>query len=173
MMNGASSEERISRTNILRRFGQLAKAFFLHSNKRETRFLVGALLFLCAAVGVVQVLVSYAARNFMTSLAERNLAAFYHNLWIYVATFLLAVPLGVFYPYVRDRLALSWRQWMTHMLVKRYFFNRAYYRLRSSTKVDNPDQRIAEDVREFTSGVLGYLLTFINSGVTLVGFTGV
>ncbi|MEO6846349.1 MAG: ABC transporter ATP-binding protein/permease [Chthoniobacterales bacterium] len=166
-------EHPVSRLSILRRFAQLARAFFLHSNKRETRWLVGALLFLCAAVGVVQVLVSYAGRNFMTSLEGKDLPGFYHNLWIYMSTFGLAVPLGVFYTYVRDRLALSWRQWLTHLLVKRYFFNRAYYRLRSSTRVDNPDQRIAEDVREFTSGTLGYLLMGINSCVTVVAFTGV
>ncbi|MEO6053835.1 MAG: ABC transporter ATP-binding protein/permease [Chthoniobacterales bacterium] len=161
-----------SRLSILRRFAQLAKAFFFGS-KRETRLLVAVLLLLCVAVGVVQVLVSYAGRNFMTSLAQRDMSGFYHNMWIYVGTFVLAVPIGVFYQYITQRLALLWRQWMTHLLVKRYFFNRAYYRLQSSTKVDNPDQRISEDVRSFTSGVLGYLLTLINSGVTLIAFIGV
>ncbi|MEO8205703.1 MAG: ABC transporter ATP-binding protein/permease [Chthoniobacterales bacterium] len=161
-----------SRLSILRRFAQLAKAFFFGS-RRETRLLVAVLLLLCVAVGVVQVLVSYAGRNFMTSLAQRDMQGFYHNMWIYVGTFVLAVPIGVFYQYITQRLALLWRQWMTHLLVKRYFFNRAYYRLQSSTNVDNPDQRISEDVRSFTSGVLGYLLTLINSGVTLVAFIGV
>jgi putative ATP-binding cassette transporter len=61
-----------------------------------------------------------------------------------------------------------------HILVSRFFFNRAYYyRLRHSDRVDNPDQRISEDVRSFTTGVLGYLLTLINSGVTLCAFMGV
>ena len=62
---------------------------------------------------------------------------------------------------------------MTNILVSRFFFNRAYYRLRNSDRVDNPDQRIQEDIRSFTTGVLGYLLTLINSGVTLCAFTGV
>jgi putative ATP-binding cassette transporter len=39
--------------------------------------------------------------------------------------------------------------------------------------IDNPDQRIAEDVRLFTTDVLGYLLVVINSVVTLAGFVGV
>jgi len=131
------------------------------------------MLALCLAVGVVQVLVSYAGRNFITSLSQRDPAGFYRNLWIYLATFALAVPVGVFYRYTAERLSLLWRQWMTHLLVKRYFFNRAYYRLRSSNRVDNPDQRISEDVKSFTTGVLGYLLTMINSAVTLCAFIGV
>ena len=158
---------------VLRRLVQLAKAFFITGNRRETRVLVLAMFALCLTVGVVQVLVSYAGRNFITSLAQRDPPSFYRNLWIYLSTFALAVPVGVFYRYTAERLSLLWRQWMTHLLVKRYFFNRAYYRLRSSNRVDNPDQRISEDVKSFTTGVLGYLLTAINSVVTLCAFLGV
>lgn len=158
---------------VLRRLAQLSKAFFLDPNRRETRFLVAAMLGLCLAVGVVQVLVSYAGRNFITSLVQRDSAGFYKNLWIYLGAFAIAVPIGVYYRYTGERLSLLWRQWMTHLLVKRYFFNRAYYRLRTSNRVDNPDQRISEDVKSFTTGVLGYFLTLINSGVTLAAFLGV
>ncbi|MFA7343124.1 MAG: ABC transporter ATP-binding protein/permease [Terrimicrobiaceae bacterium] len=159
--------------NLIRRISQLATEFFIKGNRRGTRGLVLAMLGLCLAIGVVQVLVSYAGRNFITSLAQRDTAGFYHHLWIYIATFGLAVPVGVYYQYVAGRLSLRWRQWMTHLLVKRYFFNRAYYRLRTSARVDNPDQRISEDVKSFTTGVLGYLLTTINSLVTLCAFLGV
>lgn len=79
----------------------------------------------------------------------------------------------MFYRYTEERLGLLWRQWMTHHLVKRYFFNRAYYRLRSSDTIDNPDQRIAEDVKNFTTTTLSFMLIFLNSSVTLVAFSGV
>jgi len=128
---------------------------------------------LCLSVGMVQVFVSYAGRNFITSLVQRDTAGFYRNLWIYLGAFAIAIPVGVFYRFTGERLSLLWRQWMTHLLVKRYFLNRAYYRLRSSKTVDNPDQRISEDVKSFTTGVLGYTLTVINSIVTLVAFLGV
>lgn len=162
-----------SHLGILRRLGQLGKAFFITGSRRETRVLVFAMLALCLAVGVVQVFVSYAGRNFITSLSQRDPAGFYRNLWIYLSTFALAVPVGVFYRYTAERLSLLWRQWMTHLLVKRYFFNRAYYRMQQSNRVDNPDQRISEDVKSFTTGVLGYLLTLINSVVTLFAFIAV
>lgn len=168
-----ASERPISHLGILRRLVQLSKAFFFTANRRETRRLVAAMLGLCLAVGMVQVFVSYAGRNFITSLVQRDSAGFYRNLWFYLAAFAVAVPVGVFYRYTGERLSLLWRQWMTHLLVKRYFFNRAYYRLRGSSRVDNPDQRISEDVKSFTTGVLGYLLTLINSLVTLTAFLGV
>ena len=158
---------------VLRRFAQLAKAFLLYGTHHETRVFVFFLILLSGAVGLTQVLVSYAGRNFITSLTQRDAAGFYRNLWLYLGTFVLAIPVGVFYRYCAERLALLWRRWLTHIMVSRFFFNRAYYRLRNSDRVDNPDQRISEDVRSFTTGVLGYLLTFINSGVTLFAFMGV
>ena len=40
--------------------------------------------------------------------------------------------------------------WLTLKFLNRYFNNRAYYELNSHAKIDNPDQRIAEDVGTFT-----------------------
>ncbi|MEI6070798.1 MAG: ABC transporter ATP-binding protein/permease [Verrucomicrobiae bacterium] len=168
-----SADNRIHRLVILKRFAQLAKAFFIYGRSHETRVYVVLLLVLSAAIGLVQVLVSYAGRNFINSLTQRDTAGFYRNLLVYLGTFAIAIPVGVFYRYCAERLALLWRLWLTNILVSRFFFNRAYYRLRNSERVDNPDQRISEDVRSFTTGVLGYLLTLINSGVTLCAFTGV
>ena len=165
--------KRTYRLVILRRFVQLAKAFFLYGTRHETRVFIVLLLFLSLVVGLSQLLVSYAGRNFFTSLAERDPAGFYRNLWIYLASFVFAIPVGVFYRYCAERLALLWRLWLTQILVSRFFFNRAYYRLRNSDRVDNPDQRISEDINSFTTGVLGYLLTVINSCVTLFAFMGV
>jgi putative ATP-binding cassette transporter len=168
-----SAGKRTHRLVVLRRFAQLAKAFFLYGTRHETRVYVVLLLILSGVVGLSQLLVSYAGRNFITSLTERDSVGFYHNLWIYLGTFVFAIPIGVFYRYCAERLALLWRVWLTNILVSRFFFNRAYYRLRNSDRVDNPDQRISEDIRSFTTGVLGYLLTLINSGVTLCAFMGV
>ena len=158
---------------LLKTFFVLAKAFFNGGARRPARLWLGALLGLCAAVGVVQVFLSYAMRDVITALSQRDHAAWVRGLWKFVGIAFVSVPVGVFYGYSRERLSLAWRRWITQHLIKRYFFNRAYYRIRGSESVDNPDQRIAEDAKLFTSGVLNYFLTIVNSVVTLVGFLGV
>jgi len=158
---------------LLKKFFVLAKAFFNGGAKRTARLWLAALLGLCVAVGVVQVFLSYSMRDFVTALAQRDRAAWVRGLWKYVGICLLSVPIGVFYRYSQERLSLAWRRWLTQHLIKRYFFNRAYYRIRASETVDNPDQRIAEDVKLFTTGVLNFFLVIVNSLVTLVGFLGV
>ncbi len=132
-----------------------------------------ALLVLALAVGAVQLLMSYAGRDFMTAITNKNPAAYWKAFGWYLGTFALAIPIGVYYRWVEERLALLWREWLAQHLVKRYFNNRAYFRLRGSESVDNPDQRISEDVRNFTVSSLSFLLIALNSLITLLTFIGV
>jgi putative ATP-binding cassette transporter len=156
-----------------RQFRVISKSFFASERRHKARGVLIALLALALAVGGVQVLMSYAGRDFMTAIARRNPAAYRVALGWYPGTFCLAIPIGVFYRWIEERLALLWREWMAQHLVKRYFNNRAYYRLRSSQSVDNPDQRISEDIRNFTTSSLSFQLIALNSLVTLVAFIGV
>jgi putative ATP-binding cassette transporter len=156
-----------------RQFWIISKAFFASERRRKARGYLIALLVLAFAVGGVQVLMSYAGRDFFTAIENKDSAAYWRNLWLYLGTFVLAVPIGVTYRWVEERLGLLWREWMAQHLIKRYFNNRAYYRLRGSDSIDNPDQRISEDVRNFTTGSLSFLLITLNSIVTLVAFIGV
>lgn len=156
-----------------RQFWWMSKSFFASERRHKARGFLIALLTLALAVGGIQVLMSYAGRDFMTAITRKNPAAYWVALGWYLGSFILAVPIGVSYRWVEERLALLWREWMAQHLVKRYLNNRAYYRLRSSQSVDNPDQRISEDIRNFTINSLSFLLIALNSLVTLLAFIGV
>ncbi len=161
------------RPALAKKFLLLTKAFFSGGSKRPARAWLAVVLALCAVVGVAQVFISYALRDVITALTQRDHDGWVRGLWKFVGICCFSVPIGVFYRYSQERLSLVWRRWLTQHLIKRYFFNRAYYRIRASESVDNPDQRISEDARVFTTGVLNYFLVIINSCVTLVAFVGV
>ena len=74
---------------------------------------------------------------------------------------LMAVPIFAFYFYVRDTLGIYWRRWLTNRFLESYFSHRQYYELNASAIIDNPDQRIAEDISTFCSALLYFLLIFI------------
>ena len=173
----AASEEPVENRQTLkttaRQFWVISKVFFASERRHRARGFLIALLVLALAVGAVQILMSYAGRDFMTAIAEKKPAAYWQALAWYLGSFALAIPIGVYYRWVEERLALLWREWMAQHLVKRYFNNRAYYRLLGSESVDNPDQRISEDVRNFTTNSLAFLLIALNSLVTLIAFIGV
>ncbi|MBS1212399.1 MAG: transporter ATP-binding protein, partial [Proteobacteria bacterium] len=151
----------------------ISKAFFKSERRhRAFRFLI-ALLALALSVGGAQVLMSYVARDFMTAIARKDAPAYWLSMSWYLGTLALAVPLGVYYRWTEERLAVLWREWMAQHLIRRYFYNRAYYRLRGLASIDNPDQRISEDVRNFTLDTLAFLLIALNAMVTVVAFIGV
>ena len=164
---------RIDHLLLLKRLFRLTRVFFKGKETRKAKVWLAALAALSVAIGLVQIVMSYAGRDFITTLTQRDEAGWLRAMWRYIGTFALSVPIAVFYRYCGERLSLSCRTHMTELLVKRYFFNKAYYGLRGTEAVDNPDQRISEDIRVFTTMVVNFALIFVNSCVTLFAFVGV
>ncbi|MBF2099192.1 MAG: ABC transporter ATP-binding protein/permease [Gloeomargaritaceae cyanobacterium C42_A2020_066] len=138
--------------------------------------LLGLLLFLSFAVNGANVSISFIFRFIDTALNERQEPTFWRFLFIYGGLIVAAIPILVLYRYVRLKLGLLWREWLTHKLVGRYFQERSYYTLNSNadtTAIDNPDQRITEDVKSFTATTLSFLLDVLDSILTLISFTAI
>jgi vitamin B12/bleomycin/antimicrobial peptide transport system ATP-binding/permease protein len=132
------------------------------------------LLFLVNGLNVVG---SYVGRNFMTAIANRQMSTFLSWALLYVGVFAAGTVVAVIYRYSEERLGLLWREWLTRRLVDRYFQHPTYYRLadvtNKGTDTKNPDQRIADDVRAFTSTTLSFILILINAALTILAFSGV
>ncbi len=136
--------------------------------------LLGLLLVLAFVVTFANVSISFIFRFIDTALNQREEPTFWRYLFIYAGLIVTAIPILVLYRYIRLKLGLIWREWLTRHFFRRYFANRAYYELDSNaanTEIDNPDQRITEDVRLFTSVTLSFLLDILNSILDLISFT--
>jgi len=81
-----------------------------------------------------------------------------------------AVPVYAIYYASRDAYSNDWRRWLTRRFLDAYLGDRAYFRL---VGVDNPDQRIADDVNTFTGRSLNFLLILLGSAMQLVAFSTV
>jgi putative ATP-binding cassette transporter len=153
--------------NVIRRFFELAAPFFTSELKYRALGLVALVLALSLTINGIGVMMSYIGRDFMTALQTKDAELFRWKLFEYLSAFALATPIVVFYSYSEQRLSLLWRRWLSHKILSRYFTNRAYYRLNLRGEVDNPDQRIEEDVRSFCAQSLTFCLIFFNSSVQL------
>jgi putative ATP-binding cassette transporter len=165
------AKEKLGKT--ARQLWLITRTFFRSERRGKANGLLFLLLALSVAYVGVTVLTSYAGRDLFTAIEKKDHHAFRVALGWYGATFVCAIVINVYSRLAQQSLALVWREWMAQHLIKRYFNNRAYYRLRGSESIDNPDQRISEDVRNFTLDSLSYALIGINSVMTLVGFLGV
>lgn len=153
-------------------------AYFGYNFKKLRPYLkpwlfLGLLLLLSFSVSGINVIMSYVGRFFQTALAKKDIPSFWKYLYVYGSVFIIATPIVVIYTYLRRKLGMHWREWLTHSLLDKYFEHRAYYELTSSRSIDNPDQRIAEDLKSFTITSLDFLLIILGAVVDLIAFMGI
>jgi len=140
---------------------------------RQAWLLLGIVLLLSLAVTGINVAFSYIGNYFTNSLVNKKQDLAYFFVAVYFCGFLLGIPIVAFYGYVRDYLGMCWREWMTDSFLGNYFRNRHYYEVEAEGVIDNPDQRIMEDIRTFTRTSLFFLLTILSSLMDLISFSGV
>ncbi len=159
---------------VFGQFWTIAKSYWFGDQKWQARgFLLGVVLFLLAYTGL-SVVLNNKRGVLISALSAHDESRFWETVIIFLVVLVLYAPLLAGYRYLRDRLSLQWRQWLTARFLDNYFQNRAYYTLNSaSTDIDNPDQRIAEDVRSFTQESLTFLLVLVESVLSIIAFSSV
>ncbi|MEN9845559.1 MAG: putative ATP-binding cassette transporter [Pseudomonadota bacterium] len=153
--------------NVMRRFINLASPFF-RSNMRWKAIGMFSLLISLLLIGEgISFGMSFILRDFMTALQTKDPARFYWKLGEYLGAIIVAIPFIVSFSYTEGRLSLLWRRWLSHHILARYFSDRAYYKLNLRREIDNPDQRIEEDVRSFCAQSLMFFLIILRALVQL------
>jgi putative ATP-binding cassette transporter len=160
-------------TSLWSRLLKVGTPFFVAGPRRRAYGGLAALVILLLAVNGLNVVNSYVGRDFMNSLGERDLPRFYFFAGVLAVVFAASTAAQVLSTFVQQRLALLWRKWQTQTLVGRYLAGRAYHTLNARDDIDNPDQRISEDVRTFTDATLGFMVLLFNALLTLAAFAGV
>jgi putative ATP-binding cassette transporter len=160
--------------NVVQQFWTIAKSYWSGDEKWQARgLLLGVVLCLLAYTGL-SVVLNNKRGVLISSLSAQDEPRFWQTVIIFIAVLVIYAPLLAGYTYLRDRLSLQWRKWLTHRFVDNYFRDRAYYNLHiSDTEIDNPDQRMAEDVRSFTQESLTFLLVLVESVLSVIAFSSV
>lgn len=97
-------------------------------------------------------MLSVIQRTFWNVLNAKEAAKFQKLLAVYFVAVILGPIVIAVFEWLKERLALAWRKALTHHFLSQYLTNRNHYRLTlSAQKVDNPDQRLSEDIMQFTS----------------------
>jgi putative ATP-binding cassette transporter len=154
------------------RFVAIARPYWLSGERRTAGGMFALLIVLLLGQTAFSVLFNRETGEFTSALAAGDSGRFWTSIRLYTATLVAAVPVYALYFYVRDLLGLRWRRWLTDSFLQRYFSQRAYYRL-NTRGIDNPDQRIAEDINSFTQRSLYFLMIALGSMIDLVAFSAV
>jgi len=159
--------------HLWNRFGAIAMPYWFSEQKWRARGLLLLLVLLLVGQVVTNVLFNEESGEFTSALAAKDADRFWKSIHQCIAMLIVAVPIYAFYYYVQDKLGIDWRKWLTDEFVEKYFRNRAYFEVQSDPNIDNPDQRIAEDINTFTQKSLYFLLIIVGSAIQVVAFCGV
>jgi putative ATP-binding cassette transporter len=157
----------------LPRFVALAKPYWYSEDKWIARSLLALLIFLLLGNTAFSVFLNEQAGEITSAFASQDSDRYWLSLYKTIGFIVIAAPLYIFYYYVRDKLANNWRRWLTHHYLDTYFRNTAFYKLAFNANIDNPDQRIAEDINTFTQRSIFYLLLAVETVLQLMAFSGV
>jgi putative ATP-binding cassette transporter len=163
----------------------LAAPYWRSEERWRARGLLAAVVGLNLALVGMSVLLSYWNREFFNALEARDAALFSRLLFAWAETdsglmpgfvwiAALYIAVAVYALYLRQALQIRWRAWLTERLLADWLDGRAYYRLSLEREgADNPDQRLAEDVRLYVDNTLALGLGLMRSVVTLLSFLAV
>ena len=167
-------QENPLRRTMFQRIGVMIKEILADPEvgRKAILYFIGLCLFLLIISGL-NVINSYVGRDFMTAIADHNKASFWRYAMLYLVLFAALTFFSVMQRYLEESLGLLWRKWMTAHSFRRFADHRVYWRLAESRSIENPDQRIAEDIRTFTTTTLSFVLMLLNGGLTAIAFSGV
>jgi vitamin B12/bleomycin/antimicrobial peptide transport system ATP-binding/permease protein len=155
-----------------RQFRRIAYPYFSSRRGRGPLLNLLAVIALAIAAVRVQVVNSYITNGLYTALQDEDAAAFWRYVLIFAILSVVALAQALLAFYVGQRLTLRWRVWLNDRVVGDWLDGRAYDRARFTTApVDNPDQRIQQDVASFIGDSLSLGVGAISAMVSLVSFT--
>src|SRR5271166_1262333 len=166
---------------------QLARPYFMTSEEKwSARGLLLAIIVMNLTNVGLSVVFNFWRRGFYNALQDKDWKAFLELLFWYrnsdsglmpgfceLAT--VYIIIAVYAVYINQLLQIRWRRWLTGQFLSEWLADRAYYTIsltadRAAIGTDNPDQRIAEDLRDFTDTTLSLGLGLLSNIVSLGSF---
>lgn len=164
----------IDASSFLGKVWDLARPYWRSEERWRARWLLAAIVALTLGLVYIAVLFNDWNRAFYNSLEQKNFGDF-KDLLLYFS-FLAAgyIVTAVYKIYLTQMLQMRWRVWLTKQYLGDWLDKQVYYRMElTGVGADNPDQRIADDLRLFTEGTLDLALGLLTSVVTLVSFVAI
>src|SRR6266478_7923102 len=159
-----------ARCQIVRDAWRLAKPYWTSEEKWSAWGLLLAVIALNLGNVFISVRINEWNNAFYSALQAFNSGEFFHQLGIFSLLAAFYIAFAVYALYLNQMLQIRWRRWLTRRYLGFWLTDRAYYHLQLRNGTDNPDQRIAEDLNQFTSYVLTLSLGLLTSVVSLVSF---
>ena len=150
---------------------RIAAPYFSSEDRWAGRILLAAVVAIELSLVGLSVLFNSWNNVFYNALQEHDWNAFVYQLGYFCVLAAAFILLAVYQLYLNQWLQIRWRRWMTRTYLVEWLAQSVHYRMQlQGDAADNPDQRIADDIRQFIELTLTIGLQILNSTVTLFSF---
>jgi len=164
----------MEKQKFLRAFWQLAKPYWVSEQRGKGLALLATVVGLALMLVWLEVQFNQWNNDFYNTFQDKDQAEFFRQLGKFTLLAVVFIVTAVYRQYFQQMLMIEWRTWLTDRLLKNWSADRAYYRMSLLDKgTDNPDQRIAEDLKLFVDYTLSLGVGFLSAVATLVVFVGI
>ncbi len=161
-------------TGFLKAFWRLAKPYWVSTERRTGLTLLATVVGMALLMVWMEVQFNSWNRDFYNTFENKDQAEFFRQLGLFGVLAVTYIVIAVYRLYFQQMLLIEWRTWLTEKFLAHWMQDQAHYRLSLLDKgTDNPDQRIAEDLRLFVEYTLSLSLGLLSAVVTLVSFVAI
>jgi vitamin B12/bleomycin/antimicrobial peptide transport system ATP-binding/permease protein len=172
-------------STFVKRVIKLAIPYFQSEQKWIARGLLLAIVTLNLATVYVAVRFNDWNGAFYDALQKKDEPVFWQQMGVFSYLAFGGIVIAVYKFYLTQLLEMRWRKWMTAYYLERWLSKQTFYKLeltrfsktadtdKNALNTDNPDQRISEDVNQFTTQTVSLCMGLLNAIVTLVSFVGI
>jgi vitamin B12/bleomycin/antimicrobial peptide transport system ATP-binding/permease protein len=161
----------LSKGRVLKAAWSLALPFWTGDEKWSARALLAAVVALNLTAVWLNVRLNAWNNDFYNALQEYDWPKFWWQFAIFGMIAASLIVVAVYQLYLRQILQIRWRRWMTERFLHAWLGDQTYYRMQlDQSATDNPDQRIAEDLRDFCHMSLSLTLDLLSNIVSLCSF---
>jgi putative ATP-binding cassette transporter len=151
---------------------RIASPYFRSEDKWAGIVLLASVIGIELAIVALNVMFNSWNNRFYNALQERNVDSFWYELKYFGVLATIFIVLAVYQLYLNQWLQIRWRRWMTTRYLGQWLHDANHYRMQLvGDTADNPDQRIADDIKQFVEGTLTLGVGLLSSIVSLASFT--
>ena len=156
---------------FLAAFWALARPYWVSEKRAKGLALLAAVVGLTLGLVWISVQFNNWNNDFYNAIQDKKLDDFYRLMGRFTLLAFAAIVVSVYKFYLQQMLQIEWRAWLNERYLADWLRDRAYYRLQLLDRgTDNPDQRIADDLRIFVDSTLSLSLGLLSAVVTLFSF---
>ena len=153
---------------------QLRWIRFTTTEKVISRLLLLVIVALTLGMVYMEVLFNAWQNLFFNTFQDKDKVEFYNQILRFGLLATIWIVMAVYTQYLTQMLQIRWRRWLTRRYLREWLTDRTYYRMQLvGAQTDNPDQRVAEDLKIFVDETLNLSLGLLNAVVTLISFVGI